>query len=71
MSDSVEKTCRACQGSGKCARCGGTGSTLQETPTPIAVISGEVRGKSQTSRTCNRCLGSGICQACKGSGKTS
>jgi hypothetical protein len=70
MSDSEVKTCRACQGSGKCARCGGTGNTLQETPTPITVI-GEVHGKSQTSRTCNRCYGSGFCQVCKGSGKAS
>jgi hypothetical protein len=69
MSDSTEKTCMACQGSGKCSKCMGAGNVTQTSPTPIAVVSGQVRGSARSSRTCNRCYGSGVCQVCKGTKK--
>jgi hypothetical protein len=42
---------------------------VQNLPTPIPVVGGEVRGKGRSSRMCNACYGSGMCQTCKGSGK--
>lgn len=65
--------CTGCQGSGKCLKCEGTGHVLHNQPTPMAVISGTIRGDSQTGtrRTCPRCYGSGTCQVCKGTGKAS
>jgi len=71
MQKSEKEICRACQGTGKCSRCGGAGNIVSNLPTPIAVVSGEVGGKSQSSRTCNSCYGSGVCQSCKGSKKAS
>ena len=68
MKESEKATCVACQGSGKCSKCGGAGNVVQNMPTPIAVVGGEVRGKGQSSRMCNTCYGSGVCQACKGTG---
>ncbi|MBP1596490.1 MAG: hypothetical protein H6Q05_1867 [Acidobacteria bacterium] len=71
MSESEKKACMACGGSGKCSRCGGAGNVVSNVPTPIAVVSGNVGGKSRESRMCSKCYGSGFCQACKGTGKAS
>jgi hypothetical protein len=73
MNATEKQVCMSCQGSGKCFKCQGTGSIMHETPAPIAIVSGNVRGdsRSSTSRTCSRCYGSGTCQACKGTGKAS
>lgn len=68
MSDTEKKPCRNCQGTGKCMRCGGTGNVVHNMPAPIAVVGGEVGGKSKSSRMCTSCYGSGVCQSCKGSG---
>ncbi len=68
MSDTEKNVCRSCQGTGKCSRCGGAGNVVHNMPSPIAVVGGEVRGKSQSSRICSSCEGSGVCQSCKGSG---
>ncbi len=71
--EAAAKICNSCQGSGKCLKCEGSGHILHNQPTPISVISGTIRGDSQTGtrRTCPRCYGSGICQTCKGTGKAS
>ena len=68
-----KKACGSCHGSGKCLKCDGTGHVLHNPPTPIAVVSGKIRGESQTGtrRTCPRCYGSGVCSTCKGTGKVS
>jgi len=69
MSDTEKTHCMNCQGTGKCLKCGGGGNIVHNMPAPIAVVAGEVRGKSQSSRICSNCHGSGVCQSCKGSGK--
>ena len=71
MKATEKAVCPGCQGTGKCQHCNGSGHILRNLPTPIAVVSGTVRGDSQTGtrRTCRQCLGSGSCQTCKGTGK--
>jgi hypothetical protein len=71
MSESEKISCMGCQGTGKCLKCGGKGNVVQNMPTPIAVVGGEVRGREKSSRLCNSCYGSGICKLCKGSGRAS
>jgi len=73
MKDTEKAVCGACAGSGKCAKCSGSGHVIHNLPTPIPVVSGTIRGDKQTGtrRTCPRCFGSGTCQVCKGSGKAS
>jgi len=71
MAEKEKVSCVACQGSGKCSRCDGAGNVVQNLPSPIAVVSGEVRGMTKSSKMCSLCFGSGICQSCKGSGKAS
>jgi DnaJ-class molecular chaperone len=71
MTESEKVSCASCRGSGKCLRCDGSGNIVQNFPTPIAVMGGEVRGQGKSSRTCSKCYGSGMCQACKGTGKAS
>jgi DnaJ-class molecular chaperone len=69
MSESEKTPCTSCQGSGKCFRCNGGGSIVQRNPTPIAVVSGQVRGQGESWRMCPQCHGSGMCPKCKGTGK--
>ncbi len=68
MEASKEKICASCSGTGKCFKCEGTGHIVVNLPSPMPVISGKVRGTSETGtrRTCPKCFGSGICQICKG-----
>ena len=70
MGESERIPCSGCQGSGKCLKCHGTGNILQHMPAPITVMSGEVKGKGQSSRLCPKCGGSGMCPKCKATGKT-
>lgn len=49
----TKTVCSACQGSGNCPRCKGTGKD----PDPI-----------KASLPCRRCNGTGICSGCHGSG---
>ena len=73
MKATETERCSSCQGSGKCLKCDGTGHVLHNPLTPMSVISGKIRGDSQTGtrRTCPRCYGSGTCPACKGTRKAS
>ncbi len=73
MPKTEEEKCAACRGTGKCIKCEGSGHIIKDLPTPYAVISGSVRGSSQTGtrRTCPKCMGSGTCQTCHGTGKKS
>jgi hypothetical protein len=70
MNKSEGGVCLACGGTGKCSSCDGKGSIVRSAITPIASISGPVRGKTTTERTCTKCYGSGVCQVCKGSKKS-
>ncbi len=70
MTKSEAGVCLACSGTGKCSWCDGKGAVVRPEVTPIATISGPVRGKTSKARTCTKCYGSGICQACKGSKKS-
>ncbi len=71
MPKTEKEQCPACRGTGKCIKCDGSGHVIKDLPTPYAVISGSVRGSSQTGtrRTCPKCMGSGTCQTCHGTGK--
>ena len=51
--------CKQCNGTGRCAACGGTGKVEVQPP------AGGAPGVTSVTRPCDACTGTGLCPHCK------